>query len=216
MRFVTAALAKKDKASVQPVSISSSATIKQLHELAARHLGLPAVFETPKIDNECNCNLAKNISEGPTSTKQVFLVHGKSVVKRIVLEEATETAVCISIHSEPGHNVFTDKKIFRHGGESQSGKYSRLPVVALCSKARHIPLQAPVADDYDIAQHSKYRMVDLHTSGQPISATGMSAKLSGAALRDLAVDGVVEIYVVNRVATGSTANSIGLSAVFRA
>lgn len=216
VRFMTAALAKKDKASIPPVSISHSATIKQLHELAARHVSLPAVFENEKIDNECNCNLAKQISEGSSSTKQVFLVHGKSIVKRIDLDNATETAVDIAIQSELGHTVFAEKKITRHSGESQSGNYSRLPVVAICSKARHTPRHARVADDEDEDVHHTFRLVDLHTSEQPISAASMGTKLSDAALGDLIVDGVLDIYVVNRATSGSAANNIGRSAIFRA
>lgn len=215
VRFVTAALAKRDKVSVPPVTISLSATIKQLHELAAKHTNLPAVFEADKVNNECNCNLAKQIAEGPSSTKDFFLVHGKSIVKRIVLNEPSETAVDVAIQSELGLSVFADRKIFRHSGESQSGQYTRLPTVAICSKERHVPVHSRTVE-VDDGDERRYRLVDLHTAEQPISALSMSATLSDAGLTDLALDGIVDIFVVNRATTGSACNGIGQSVIFRA
>ncbi|GIZ49599.1 hypothetical protein CKM354_001262900 [Cercospora kikuchii] len=217
IRFITPNLAKKSRLSLPTVIISKSATVKDLHKLAAHHLGLPAAFAEENITNECNCNLVKQISEVSGPADKIFIVHGKSIVEHSDLQDSSEAAVNIAIESATKGAGSAERKIVRHGGELHLGRYSRPPVVAICSKSRHIPLHARV-DDEDTASEDdlKHHVVDLHTSEQPICASIMSCELHKTGLLYLAKDGVIDIFVVNRTAAGTASATIGRSAIFRA
>ncbi|PIA90444.1 putative bifunctional E2/E3 enzyme [Cercospora beticola] len=217
IRFITPNLAKKSRLSLPTVTISKSATVKELHELAAHQLGLSTVFAKGKITNECNCNLAKQISEVSGPANKIFIVHGKSIVEHLDHQDSSEAAVDIAIEAVTKGVGSAERKIVRHGGELHLGRYSRPPVVAICSKSRHIPLHARV-DDEDTASEDdlKHHVVDLHTSEQPMSASIMSCELHETGLSHLAKDGVIDIFVVNRTTAGTASTTIGRSAIFRA
>ncbi|KAI5358581.1 putative ubiquitin-conjugating enzyme E2, von Willebrand factor, type A, U-box [Septoria linicola] len=161
-------------------------------------------YSTKKRDNECNCSLAKKLADGPGDSKYFFVLHGKSIVKRVQINTLSEQALDSALQAELGLDLVTTKKITRHGAELRTpGIYAELPVVAVCSKVRHIPVHARIdSDDSEDDSELKYRVVDLHTSEQPISAECMGATLAEAAFGSLVrKDGIIEVFVVNRSTT---------------
>ncbi|KAM3414997.1 hypothetical protein BST61_g10134 [Cercospora zeina] len=217
IRFITPTSARTNKLALPTVSISAAATMKELHQLAAQHLGLPAAFAEEKNDKECNCNLAKQISEISGQEKKIFIVHGKSMVRHLDIRDSSDASINAAVESATRGTDTTEKKIVRHGGELHLGTYSHLPVIAICSKARHIPAHARLdEDDAADGDDLKHRVIDLHTSEQPISASIMTCTLDETGLSHLAEDGVVDIFVVHRSADGPASTKIGRSAIFRA
>ncbi|USW57709.1 Putative ubiquitin-conjugating enzyme E2, von Willebrand factor, type A, U-box [Septoria linicola] len=179
----------------------------------------PVVFDKEKRDNECNCSLAKKLADGPGDSKYFFVLHGKSIVKRVQINTLSEQALDSALQAELGLDLVTTKKITRHGAELRTpGIYAELPVVAVCSKVRHIPVHARIdSDDSEDDSELKYRVVDLHTSEQPISAECMGATLAEAAFGSLVrKDGIIEVFVVNRSTVGASSNKVGKNAMFRA
>ncbi|KAK4539468.1 hypothetical protein LTR36_010904 [Oleoguttula mirabilis] len=197
VRVITPALAKSGTASI--IQLPLSTTIRQLHTAVAEHLRLPD--KTADLDtNECNCNLARKIADGPSPPTQFVIVHGKSAIQRFDLPTASEDALKGVIREHLGQDVESRKKLSLYGAESHTGTasgYKKTPVVAMCSKHRHIPMHAKVADEEDPSSF-RSRVIDLHSSEAPIHPASMAATLESAGLSALAADGVLEIYAVHR------------------
>lgn len=224
-RVITPELAKQDKSALTPIKVSANSTVRQVHEAVADHLHLPHAFEKPGLQNECNCNLARQLSNGASLPDKVVVVHGKSIVKHLDISgPATETristAVNIAVNETFGESAAA-KKITHHGGEHHAANsastpvtYKRIPVVAICSKSRHVPAHAVV--NYGNANEPQSRVLDLHTSEMPISPACMDLKVSELGLEALAVNGAIDLYAVKRntTSTGPTTGH-GKGAIFR-
>lgn len=103
------------------------------------------------------------------------------------------------------------------GGELDAeGRYTRLPVVALCAKNRHIPASARVAEMPDESDQLWSKILDLHTTEMPIRTAAMSKTIIQTGLLELCVEGVLDIFAVNRSTTPvSNVTCAGKGAVFR-
>lgn len=215
VRIITAVLANKDKSTLKVLKIPASSTVQQLHEQVADHLGLPHTFTT--IENECNCNLAKQLSDGPSSPTSFIVVQGKSNIQRISLPASTEVEINVALKAKFGATVSEAKHITFHGAEiSQSAfnlSYAKTPVVSICAKHRHIPRHAKVGQEDGSEQHT--RVLDLHTSECPINRTEVTLHETGVAA--LALDGVIDIYAVSRAITNDSdhGHGVGKSVIFR-
>ncbi|KAK4500447.1 hypothetical protein PRZ48_008636 [Zasmidium cellare] len=211
IRIITPEVAFKRK-DVKPIHIQSSATIRELHQQVASHLGLPCTFDKPpQLENECNCTLAKQLADGASASTTLTIVHGKSIVQRLEIQEgATETVLNEILGTTFGGDVTANKKINLYGAEMHlSGAqqtYKKPPVVAICSKQRHIPSHAKTS--YEDEDSTLRRTLDLHTSELPISRAAFDVTLADAGLQSIAEDdGVISIYTVNRGVAESTVAS---------
>ncbi|EME80089.1 uncharacterized protein MYCFIDRAFT_177070 [Pseudocercospora fijiensis CIRAD86] len=212
----------KDKNSLHPIAVAKSATIKKLHEIAAAHLNLPSVFDREAVDSECNCSFAKQLADDESSSDHV-LVGSPADAAPANSQELTHflgrviKERCRSLGSRYSHATdLNSKKVIKHGGvlSLSDSKYAKTPVVAICSKQRHVPVHARTDEPDDGG--FRFRLIDLHTSELPISSNSMDATLAEAHLDHIVNDGVLDIYVVSRASTGTGITATGRNAIFRA
>lgn len=89
----------------------------------------------------------------------------------------------------------------------RSCRYTRPPVVAVCSKFRHsIRPSRPISDT---------KSIDIYTSEAPITTTDINIdrNINQLCLGDLAVNGVIDLYVVER-SKGKLEKDAGKDAIF--
>lgn len=218
IRVITPDTARQVRSSLQTFDISVNATLQQLHEHVAHHLGVPRDIENNADLNECNCSFAHKLFDHHSSDATTFVIHGKSVVGRISLASgSTEGDLRHALRMQFGLDIEDRKKVDYSGGELDSaGKYVRLPVIALCSRKRHIPASARIAEPLDECDQTWSHVLDLHTSEMPIHTAAMSKTISESGLLGLSVDEVLDIYTVRR-STTAVSNSVcgGKNGVFR-
>jgi ubiquitin-protein ligase len=218
VRVITPTTAKQVRSSLPMFAISVNATLQQLHEQVSRHLGLPANFEKNASVNECNCSFARKLSDHHSSPATTFVIHGKSMVENLlVVTRPKQDDLRNALQTQFGANFETKKKVHYLGEELDSeGRYTRLPVIAFCAKSRHVPASARVAELPDEFDQSWSNILDLHTTEMPIHTAAMSKTISETGLLGLCVEGVLDIFAVNRSTTPvSNVTCAGKGAVFR-
>ncbi|GAB7333004.1 hypothetical protein MBLNU13_g04699t1 [Cladosporium sp. NU13] len=218
VRVVTPATAKQVRSSLPTFAISVNATLQQLHEQVAHHLKLPANFEKNASIDECNCSFARKLSDHHSSHATTFVIHGKSTVENLlVVPYPKPDDVRNALQTQLGADFEASKKVHYLGGEFDAGgRYTRLPIVALCAKSRHIPASARVAGMPDESDQRWSKILDLHTTEMPIHTAAMSKTISETGLLGLCVKGILDIFAVNRSTTPvSTVTCAGKGAVFR-
>lgn len=217
MRVITAASAKNNKSELAILSIPASSSVKELHDQVADHLNLPR--SSSSIDNECNCTLAKKLSDGSSSPTSFLVAHGKSKVLRLNVPEPTEVDINAALRAQFGGSVSDLKHVAFNGAERQESAfdtlYSKTPVVSICAKHRHTPRHAKVTQEDGSEQHR--RLLDLHTSECPINRACQDITLHDSGIGALAIDGVIDIYAVHRAVIDNSprAAEVGKSAIFR-
>lgn len=218
IRVITPATSKQVQNSLKTFDISVHATIKQLHERVSHHLGLPSEPEKHADVNECNCAFARKLSDHHSSTTATFAIHHKSVVDSLQLAlQPTAHEIRHALDVQIGMQDDTHKKVHCFGGEQDSaGRYINLPVVAICSRNRHVPASARHAEPLDESDQTWSHVLDLHTSEMPIHTAAMSKKISESGLLDLCIEQVLDIYAVRR-STTPVSHSVcsGKNGVFR-
>ena len=203
VRVITPATAKQVRSSLPTFAISVNATIKQLHEHVARHLKPPVDFDKNAPVDECNCSFARKLADHHSSTTSTFTINEKSVVGNLdVSPNPTTDDLRFALRARYGAQIDAQKKLHYFGGvQDAEGKYTQLPVIALCSKSRHIPASARAAELPDESDQSWSRVLDLHTAEMPIHTAAMSKTISETGLLGLCVDSVLDIFAVNRSTT---------------
>ena len=215
VRIVTPASAK-DRGGFPTLTVSSSITFKQLHDQVIDKLQLSSKVNERANGLECNCKLASQLSHGAQPTDQFPLVHGKSKVERLQLKTPTEAAVREAVRLYFGQDLELTKKLMLKDGEfheSTRTMYKKTPVVAICSRQRHVPVHARIDIDETGCRRSK--MIDLHKFELPIHPACLNATLFEANLSQLATEDVIDVFAVTRTATGQNTASIGKSSIFR-
>lgn len=217
IRVVTPANARQDRGSINTFPLSVDATIEQLHDQVASHLHVPSNFGKATVANECNCTFARNLSDKSGSTSATYVIYDKSHVENISVSIPTKTALVSVLQERFGVDIESRKKLHFFGDESRSdGRYSRLPVIAICSNHRHVPAHAKSSEPPDEANQDWLPILDLHTSEMPIHPTAMSKTVKECGLLELCIDGTLEIFAVTRNTTAvSDQVSIGRDALFR-
>lgn len=218
IRVVTPATAKQVRSSLPTFAISVDATLQQLHEQVAHHLKLPANVEKNASIDECNCSFARKLSDHHYSHATTFVIHGKSTVENLlVVVRPKPDDLRNALQTQFGANFEASKKVHYLGGELDAeGRYTRLPVVALCAKSRHVPASARVAELPDESDQPWSKILDLHTTEMPIHTAAMSKTISETGLLGLCVEGILDIFAVNRSTTPvSNVTCVGKGAVFR-
>jgi hypothetical protein len=203
VRVVTPATAKQVRSSLETFAISVDATIQQLHEQVARHLRLSASFDKGDSRDECNCSFARKLSDHHSSPATTFVIYDKSAVDSIsVTSQSTAEDLSNALRIQFGLDIETRKKVHYLGGELDTqGRYTKLPVISLCSKARHVPASARAAEPSDESDQTWSHILDLHTVDMPIHTAAMSKHISDTGLLALEVGGILEVYAVHRHTT---------------
>ncbi|KAK4897587.1 hypothetical protein LTR27_004733 [Elasticomyces elasticus] len=221
VRIVTPGLAQGSKGISSVLQVPASTTIKQLHELVAHSSKTSATFVGKDDTMECCCSVAKDLCNDAGSTSHFLLVHGKGVVDRVELAEATEDGLKAAVRQHQGQYVESNKKLMFFGAEFHPDSptmYKKSPVVAVCSKLRHVPVHARTVDDETTGTSpSRAHVLDLHTSEIPLHSGSFEVTLEQAGFSELEVDGVVNIYAVTRATSGGVAaRPRGRDGIFRA
>lgn len=214
---VVAAAHSKDLSSCPIVHLPPAATIRHLHDAVADQLQIPRTYDGDADMLECNCQLAKRLADGTVEEKSFFVVHGKSFVERLALDNPTETSLRAALRHRFGLDFENSKRVELTGAEYVPNLptiYKKNPVAAICSKKRHTPAHA--RSEIEDADERRSLILDLHTSELPVHPGCMGTTLEAAGLIDLAVDGVVDIYCVQRRTTGRNPVNIGKSNIYRA
>jgi hypothetical protein len=106
---------------------------------------------------------------------------------------------------------FTESKsVICKGGLSEGERYARLAIVTICDTVKHVPSPASGAAIRGIPRSK----LDLHTIEAPMSTSNLSITLWEAKLADLAQNGVLTIYAVERKCSGDVKRGTGQSAMF--
>jgi hypothetical protein len=126
------------------------------------------------------------------NSNTIIVVHGNNEVVAEIVEQPTADAI-----ADAGSEFFlnSSKELKTIGGvRAIFGHYTKLPVLAVCSRFKHCSDRGSVTGvDRDL-------VIGLHTSECPIEVTSHNSgvTLAIAGLQDCAIDGVLTIYAVQR------------------
>ncbi|KAI4677039.1 hypothetical protein J4E81_010999 [Alternaria sp. BMP 2799] len=230
VRVITPELAQSNTEAMLPISthVPTTCTLQQLKGLVQEHLGFPTEDgDCPEL--ECNCSLARQIDGNATfnvngsgdhdALRTVILVHSNNIVTAIPVGDITLNAIqqATKEYMEHTQNQSLANKYVNvvNGIEDTSirtpgdRKFLKAPVMAICSKQCHSHRHGreedsgDSEDDEDPAAHRDL-VVDVHTSECPIEITAHNANITieVAGLEDCAVNGVLNIYAVQRWTLG--------------
>ncbi|KAH7330116.1 hypothetical protein BKA65DRAFT_51346 [Rhexocercosporidium sp. MPI-PUGE-AT-0058] len=221
IRVITPSLARsyRDSRSIPILrgSLTRNTTLRELKAHISNHLSYP-VSAPVEASPECNCSLARQISERGLLTQlrprdgghslsepigKLIVVHGRNRVQVLDTDHVDKSYLVSEVVMGLG-GAIESREITPIGGtllSSQSETYTKLPVMSVCSKQRHGEFQ-PVAASHSRGRHPNLAMngLDIHTSESPIelSTVNMNLSLEELCLTECAIDGVLDIYVVER------------------
>lgn len=212
-----------------PRTISLSCTLRELKARVHEYLGFPP-HDGACLEVECNCSFARQIDlnavlheRGATddgALNSIVIVYGTNDVATAYVGEPALTAMQEAAGqylSRPNKTlnviggISSDTAPGTGTGTGGNRRYTKLPVLAICSRDRHpSAISSATALDRDL-------ILDIHTSECPIKLTSHNAEvtLADANLSDCAVDGVLNIYAVQRWTAGRKESSKGKSANFK-
>ncbi|KAK7946998.1 uncharacterized protein PG986_011319 [Apiospora aurea] len=214
-RIVTAASAK-DPGRCPLIHLPRTAMIRQLRDNIADELGIPHRFDEDADLRECNCQLAQDLTQYPIQANSLLVVHGKSIVERVRLENATDASIYAALQSHFGSDLQETKNVTiraRIPNQDHPATYTVSIVVAVCSKKRHRSTRTLVEEAEP--EQEKDSVLDLHTAEMPIHPASMDVTLENSGLDDLATEGIIDIYCVNRRPPGDDVIGPGKSSIFR-
>ena len=208
-----------------PTHVSTNCTLKQLEGLVQEHLGFPAEDSNcPAL--ECNCSLARQIdgnavlnvngSGDRDALHTVILVHSNNIVVAIPVNNITLSTIQQATKAYMEHTQnqdLTNKFINVVSGVEDTSRrtsgdktYVKAPVMAICSKQCHSHRQdrERIVEDEEDRVAQRDLVVDVHTSECPLEITAHNADITieDAGLEDCAVNGVLNIYAVQRWTLG--------------
>lgn len=144
----------------------------------------------------------------------VIIIHGNNDVTVAHIAEPTLEAVqqIAADQSTQGKKVVgIIGGIVSESGERE--RYIKLPVLAVCSSARHANERKGKA----AAMKARDLTIDFHTCECPIELTAHNAavSLTDAGVADCAIDGVLDIYAVQRWISDLEKLSQGKAGIFK-
>ncbi|KAF2463700.1 uncharacterized protein BDR25DRAFT_245013 [Lindgomyces ingoldianus] len=187
---------------------------------------------------ECNCSFAREIdqhavlNEGVNDPSEALntltVVSGNNIVTRIPVEEARRATLEQTAKQHLQAHI-VGKHLSVIGGVPNANNllgvnahYLKLPILAFCSKKRHSEAGRSGDNERFTPSARRTLVLDLHTSEVPIEVTANNADLTLAAmgLEEIAINGVLNIYVVRRYTTlygggNQEVNMQGKNAIFR-
>lgn len=219
IRIITPELARScsDSRSILPLptTVSPSCTLKELKSMVQQHLGFGS-DNWPSPELECNCNFAQTIvadarlnlrhHDGHDALNNVILVHDANIVTVLPVNGKKLSSMRQAVNNHLEH-VIQSKTITTFGGTKDPSSlsdsdqsYEVAPVFAVCSNRRHKKHPGGDITCSSLSQHPRDLLIDIHTSECPIEVTAHNANVSIAAigLEDCAIDGVLNIFAVQR------------------
>jgi hypothetical protein len=148
----------------------------------------------------------------------VILVHGNNDVVAVPVAELTWHAVqeAAKKYAEQPNKTLTVVGGVEHAMHlTDDRRYLKAPVLAICSKSQHATRTHSTAGRTDVA--SRDLIVDIHTLECPIEITAHNAgiTLADAGLEDCAVDGVLNIFAVQRWENVQAETAQGKAGIFK-
>lgn len=211
-----------------PTALPISATLRQLKGLVQEQLGFPTDDGAcPEL--ECNCSFARQIDQNAAFNtrslknhdplRTAIVVHSNNQVATIPVERLTLNTIKLAAGSHFQERM-TNKVLKVVGGvqindqrNAQDTQYIKAPVLAICSK--HCLAQGQTWKQED---SQRDLIVDVHTSECPIEITAhnVDTTISASALEDCAVNGILNIFAVQRWTLGHTeAVAPGKAGIFK-
>lgn len=212
--------------------------------------------QTSKADIECVVVPEGLRDSVPSDVPKFTMVFGDNLVETVCAEQASRASIFLALKSKLGEKWEETKLAAIHGGVETEQKYLlvcsnyyqrlipnrdayfSMPVVAICSKARHAAAKheklqrksgvRPIPNTTSNSQSEDKVLdctepwarvqetydLDLHTSEGYIAVTSTSLTLEQACLDDLLVDGVLNLYCVERENRGDSISDVGKEAIF--
>jgi hypothetical protein len=97
---------------------------------------------------------------------------------------------------------------------SESYTWTKMPIVCVCSKVRHEDLGFKEEIPFN-EMHGFTKILDLHTFEAPITTANYDLTVDQIGLKDLTIDGVLNLYAVTRdTSATSSARVTGKDAIF--
>ena len=130
-------------------------------------------------------------------------MHGKPTVESLlVVPRPKQDDLRNALQTQYGANFEASNKVHYLSGELDTeGRYTRLLVFAFCAKIRHVPASARIAELPDGSDQPWSKILDLHITEMPTHTAAMSKTITETGLLGLCVEGVLDIFAVNRSTT---------------
>jgi hypothetical protein len=218
-------LAQSDPEAITPIPtpVATFCTLKYLKGLVQAHLGFPAEDgDCPAL--ECNCSLARQIdnsavfndkeTEHHDALRTIIVVHSNNIVAVIPVDDIRLSTIQQATKAYMEHTrkqKLTDKLVNVVGGVEDTNlhitgdkSYLKAPVMAVCSDQCHSHRQDRNAEDGDDSAAPRDLVIDVHTPECPLEITAHNADITieAAGIEDCAVNGVLNIYAVQRWTLG--------------
>jgi hypothetical protein len=202
-----------------------------LKGIVQEHLGFP-IEDGDYPDLECNCSLARKIDEDAVlntngtgdhdALRTAIVVHSNNVVvaipvKEIKLSTIQQATKAHMEHMEHMEHTLkqkpTRKLTTAVGGVEDTSmqlsgdkSYLKAPVMAIYSEQcqSHRQDQGRTAGEAEDSAAQRDLVIDIHTSECPLKVTAHNAEttVEAAGLEDCAINGVINIYAVQRWTLG--------------
>lgn len=145
---------------------------------------------------------------------ELLVISSPSNIEYLRVTDRTRSGLETAVRIHFGGGFMDTRSIhFRGGLMGVNDTYQRLPVVALCAQDRHGEKSWTTSSDEHISGQIE---LDLHTVEGPINTANLDLSLDDAKLTDLAVDGVLTFYAVERRPTKEENRSPGMDGLFKA
>lgn len=165
--------------------------------------------------SEYDCPESCYSKASSTLLPEFIVVSGPGQIERLRADGPTHSALMTAMSARFGPTFTQDKAVHCKGGRlMDTDIYDRLPFVAICASARHNP--SPRAKAFGTNNGPTHYHLDLHTIEGPISTRNMDLTLGDAKLADLAIKGVLTLYVVPRESSVEDKNLQGKDGMFTA
>ena len=197
----------------QPLTLST--TLPELRATVCQHLGVPTGDDRlPELD--CNCSAARQIDTNAVLNERgagdsdalhtLVVIYEDNKVAVIPTQEPTLASIQRAAR-EQLQDKATGRLLCAIGGVEDlsvsnvsTGRYLKLPVLAVCSRQSHHRQNEAAANDSDsdTGIDDWGLTIDLHTSECPIEVTvhNKDVALATTGLHDCAVNGVLTIFAV--------------------
>ncbi|KAH6622099.1 hypothetical protein C7974DRAFT_216154 [Boeremia exigua] len=193
-----------------------STTLLGLRAAVCQHLNVPTGDEALQ-ELDCNCSAAQQIdsnaalnecsAENSDALHTLVVVYEDNKVTVVPIEEPTLASIQRAARVQLQDKA-TGKLLCALGGVAarnaqagDSGRYLKLPVLAVCSHQSHRHHEEDDGAESVAAMDNRGLTLDLHISECPIDITihNKDVTIEAAGLHDCAVDGVLTIFAVQRV-----------------
>lgn len=236
VRIITPELARSQADVTATLALSGAtltgkSTLKELKTQLEHHIGPQrhARNASESLRNlRCNCSFANHIEtdatlnegwpswNGSNALHTLIVVSGNNEITSISIEEPTQFSLnrvklsYLAVGTAGSVVSFHGGLDDPHSKDENNTRYLKLPVLAVCSTGSHCETpDGTQNEDASGSSPTRRLVVDMHTSEMPIYITShnCNASLAAAGLEDCMIDGVLNLYVIQRYAPESLRNA---------